>query len=154
MMVSPSFLPRSYLTDWVLAYLTDQGVLVGDGEAPDTGGWDASPQDPASTYHSYVVLAPGTVGDGSGPLGDTQADFMVPYSLTSYGLNRSMAEKTSEEARKVAVAAPRTMVLLGDSQWAIQQVRASSVGGVVRNDNAETAKYSEIDIVSFYMSKE
>lgn len=150
----PSFLPRSDLTDWILDYMRGQNLVVGDGEAPAQGGWTGPMQDPSSDFIQYVVLSPGTVGDPTGPLADTQADFVVPYSITSYGLNRSMAEKTSEAARQVAVDAPRTMVLLGNSSWVIQQVRASSIGGVVRNDNAESAKYSEIDIVSFYMSKE
>ena len=144
---------RSQFTDFLLEEI-NKVLLCGDHEAPREGGWDGPPEDLDSSYHPYVVLGAGTIGEASGPLGDSQADVRAPYIITSYGPNRRIAEESSEIARAVLLDLARTIVVLDGANWKVQQVRTSTIGAVVRNDSAETAKFSEVDTLTVWLSKE
>lgn len=117
----PSFLPRGLLTDYLLGVLGTAGLLVGDGAAPEAGGWDDDPNLPNSSYVPYVVLNPMSVPEPSGPVGDTSSDFRAPYSVTSYGISRKQCEFYADASRKKITALSREVITLGsEGDWKIQ----------------------------------
>lgn len=150
----PSFLPRGLLTDYLITQLTSAGLLVGDGEAPDAGGWDDDPNLPTSSYIPYVVLNPMAAAEPTGPLGDTSADFRVPYSVTAAGISRKQVETYADIGRKKITDLTRVVIQLSGENWKIQQARANSIGGVVRSDTVEPSEFTQSDVVIVYISKE
>lgn len=151
----PSYLPRGALTDYLITQLGTAGLLIGDGMAPDAGGWDDDPNVPSSTYVPYLVINPMAVAEPTGPVADTSADFRVPYSLMSSGISRKQVEVYADKGRKILTDMARVRVTLGTGgDWKIQQVRANSIGGMVRTDNTEPPEFSQTDVVTVYLSKE
>ena len=151
----PSYLPRGALTTLLINEMTADGILMGDGVAPDAGGWDDDPNVPTSTYKPYLVLNPMAVADPSGSFGDSSSDFRVPYSLMSSGISRKQCEVYSDKGRKVLAGLERAVVTLSTGgDWKIQQVRANSIGGVIRTDNTEPSEFTQTDVVTVYLSKE
>lgn len=144
---------RSPLTNHILAAISDV-VAVGDAEAPEEGGWDGPPDSYDSSYSAYVVLVPATSGDSTGPIGDTHADIILSYVVNGYGITRGQVEGYMDHVRDVLVAMTRTMVVLGESSWRIQQVRCTSIGGISRNDTIEPSEFSQTDVFVLYLSKE
>ena len=150
-----AFLPRAQLTAHLLSSLTTAGLLVGDGQAPPTGGWDDDPNLPGSSYVPYLIINPMAVSEGTGPVGNTAVDYKVPYSVTSSGISRAQCEIYADMGRKQIVDLARTVVTLGsEGDWKIQQARANSIGGVVRSDTTEPSEFTQSDVVVIYISKE
>jgi hypothetical protein len=150
----PSYLPRGELTTLLVDRLRAASLLVGDGVAPPTGGWDDDPNLPSSGYVPYLVINPMATSDPTGPVGDTSTDFRVPYSVTSSGISRKQVEVYADKGRKTLAQMERSTVTLGGGGWKIQQARANSIGGVVRTDNTEPSEYTQSDVVIIYLSKE
>jgi hypothetical protein len=144
---------RGDFTDYLIQQLSNV-LLVGDSEAPGDGGWDDDPNLPSSSYVPYVVLNAQTTQEATGSLGDSNSEYRVPYSLTFYGVSRGQVEFYADKARKVIVDLARTVVLLGDFEWKIQQARVNSIGAIGRSDNTEPSEFTQTDIVVLYVSKE
>jgi len=149
-----SYLPRGALTTLLVDAVRADGIMVGDGVAPDEGGWNDDPNVPTSKYIPYLMLNPMPVADPTGPLGDSAADFRVPYSVMASGISRKQTEFYADKGRKVLVELERTVVTLNGGDWKIQQVRANSIGGMVRTDNTEPSEFTQTDVVTVYLSKE
>ena len=150
----PSFLPRGELTDYLISELQDAGLRIGDGEAPDDGGWDDDPNLTTSSYKPYLVINPMAVPEPTGPIGDSSTDFRVPYSVTSWGISRKQVEVYADKGRKTLAELERSVIQLSGSDWKIQQARANSIGGVSRTDNTEPSEFTQSDVVIIYVSKE
>lgn len=150
----PSYLPRGGLTDYLIATLRAVPLLIGDGVAPPTGGWDDDPNAPNSTFFPYLVVNPMSVPDPTGSVADSAMDFRVPYSLTSVGISRKQCETYADIGRKAVAALAKSTVTLSGGGWKIQQARANSIGGVSRSDNTEPSEFTQSDVVIIWLSKE
>lgn len=148
-----SSFPRGALTTYLIGQLSSQ-VLIGDGEAPEAGGWDDDPNAPESSYSPYVVLAPQTAQEASGSFDDSNSEWRIPYTLSSYGITREQVEWNADRSRQAMVSLARVVVDLDTGNWKIQQSRVNSIGGVARNDNTEPSEFSQVDVVTMWMSKE
>ena len=109
---------------------------------------------PTSSYSPYVVVRPLTTQEAEGSFGDSNSEVVVPYSFSVYGVSREQTEFYADKARQTIVDLSRTVVVLGPSQWKIQQARVNSIGGIDRNDQTEPSEFSQTDVVTLYMSKE
>lgn len=145
---------RGDLTAYLFEQLNTLSVLVGDGMAPDAGGWDDDPNDPASSYAPYLVMTPLTSTDATGSIADSSTDITLPYSFSAYGVSRDQVEFYADECRQKIVNLSRSVVTLTDGNWKIQQARCTSIGGVARSDNVEPSEFSQTDVIVLYMSKE
>lgn len=149
----PTSFPRGALTSYLINRLSSE-VLIGDGEAPEAGGWDDDPNAPDSSYVPYVVLAPQTAQEASGSLDDSNSEWRVPYTFSSYGITREQVEWNADRTRQAMVSLARVVVDLDTGNWKILQSRVNSIGGVARNDNTEPSEFSQVDVVTMWMSKE
>jgi hypothetical protein len=149
-----SVVRRGDLTDHLLAALKVNGLLVGDGVAPDDGGWDDDPNAPNSSYLPYVVVMPQTAQAGTGSLGDNETDWQIPYTLASYGVTREQVEWFADESRVIFKSCEKDLVLMDGDKWQITQFLVMSIGGIARNDSMEPSEFSQIDLVSLRISKE
>lgn len=144
---------REPLTSYLIDQLDDV-ILIGDGEAPKDGGWDDDPNVPDSSYSPYVVIRALTSQEATGSYGDSNSEVVAPYSFSVYGVSREQTEFYADKVRQTIVDLARTVVVLGPSQWKIQQARVNSIGGIDRNDQTEPSEFSQTDVVTMYMSKE
>lgn len=152
--VVPQSLYRRFLTDILLARLGTAGQPVGDAVSPPGGGWIGQPNADGSNFTPYVVLTPGPASVSSGPIGDTQADWQLAYSMTSFGVSREQVEWMADTARAVAVTLARETVMLNGDGYAVQQAREQVIGPVQRVDATEPAYYGQTDSISLWISKE
>lgn len=148
-----TYLPRSELTDFMIAELSEQ-ILVGDVDMPDGGGWDDDPSLPDSSYVPYVILTPMPVSNISGPVGEPHADYRVPYSLTFFGISRSQVDGYADVCRKHLASITRQAIILDGESWKIQQIEPSSIGGVVRTDQMDPSTFAQSDAVTVWISKD
>lgn len=148
-----TYFPRGELTTYLVSQLRS-ALLVGDAEAPLDGGWNDDPNDPDSSYSPYVVVTPQAAGDGTGSYGDSNSEQRLAYSFASYGVSREQVEFYADLARKTAVNLERSIITLNGEKWSILQARASSMGGVLRDDKTEPSEFSQTDVVTIYVSKE
>lgn len=81
------------VTDAVIARLTADGILVGDGVAPDGGGWD----DAMTVYEPFVVVFPIPGGTRTGNLAEHEADASMVYQVTCVGPTAASAERLVDD---------------------------------------------------------
>jgi len=95
---------RGPITDYLLTELVNtlDGVLVGDGVAPDDGGWKGGDIG-AGTFAAYVVLTTGVATQVNTPpqgLKDQSGDaWNLTYTLASYGGVRQQADDVADQVR-------------------------------------------------------
>lgn len=147
---------RGPLTAALLSALADgTGKPVGDGMAPASGaGWTGEPNAPGSTFVPYTVLVTMTAASSSGPLGNPQADWQVPYSIQAFGTSREQCEWMADRARDVLGALRGQLLQLGPNSYKVQQVRTESIGGISRIDTAEPPYWGQQDGISVWITKE
>lgn len=147
-------LPRSDITEWVIATISEK-ITVGDGKAPEDGGWDNDPNHPDSSYSPYVVIVPMPVSESSGPIGDSRADYRVPFSLAYYGISRSQVDQYSDMCRKHLddQKKPQIVSWAGEA-WKVQKIEPSSIGGVTRSDAVEPSIYNQFDVITLWLSRD
>jgi hypothetical protein len=150
----PAPLRRRFLTDVLLTQLAITGKPVGDAVSPAAGGWIGEPNADGSNFVPYVVLVPGGATISSGPFGNTQADWQLAYTLTSFGVSREQCEWMADEARAAAVTLERQTVMLNGDGYAVQQAREQVIGPVQRVDATEPAYYGQTDSVTLWISRE
>ena len=150
----PAPLHRRPLTALVLTQIANAGQPVGDSVSPAAGGWQGSPNADGSNFVPYVVVMPGPASVSSGPIADTQADWQLAYTLTSFGVSREQCEWMADKARDAAVTFAREVVMLNGDSYAVQQARATVIGPVQRVDATEPSFYGQTDSVTLWISKE
>lgn len=82
--------------DAVIAALEAAGLLVGDGEKPDGGGWQGTPGQ--SVFKGYVVVYRIRGGSRSGNLDDPHEDAEFIFQVTCVGSSPTLAESLADEA--------------------------------------------------------
>jgi hypothetical protein len=103
-------------TDALIALLATTGYPVGNAEAPDA----------AAPY--YVVYRLSAL-EVDGPLDDPDADWLLPYQVTTVGVGPQQAEDLSDLARATLQGSPLTVA--GRSIWRVAVV---GMGQVARDD--------------------
>lgn len=160
-MGNKNFVQRSPITRAVRDALAALNRPVGVGEAPRGGvaGWTGDPNEAGTTFRPYSVLTPMQAGTGSGPLDNTQADVVLPYAVTSYGISVDQCEDHADLVRAA-------LMRLGTSkttvpQWPesaekygrrIQTVLVQSYGQVQRAGQTDPAFYGQTDLYALMTS--
>ena len=145
---------RKDLSAAFITHLSANGLLVGYCQAPTGGGWDKQPNLDGSKYNGYVTVWPLAANTVSGPFEDSGADWQVPYQIISYGIDPAQTENQSDLTRKRASALLRNVLTLDGDPWQVVQVRTNTIGAMARNDNFEPPEFSQIDILTLWISKE
>jgi hypothetical protein len=133
----------SDVTDAIIARLTLASFVVGDGEAPATGGWSGAPE--ISTFVPYVDVHPLPGGDVDGTLAAPNADASPDYQLISVGRTRAQAEFVADEVREVMIASPLTL----PAGRVAKLNRAEMLGGAIRDDTVQPAVWMVSDRYRF-----
>lgn len=146
---------RRKLSDAVLAAVTaGTGYPVRDAQPPDANfGWSGTPGDVGSTFTPYSILTPLSGSNSSGPLSDTQADWLLGYSLSSFGTSRSQCEWIADLARASLQSLVRTTFDGVDSTYTILQARIDAIGGIVRSDAVNPPLFGQTDSIAIRVTK-
>lgn len=150
-------LRRGELTGQLLVTLRTLGKPVGDGRAPRKGegaGWDGPPNLPTSTFTPFLVLSALTAGRSSGPFGDPQGDWQLPYMLEAFGVDRDQCEWMADTARDSLGQLRGSKLTLGDATYKVQQVRTDSIGGIVPVMVTDPPFFGQEDGITVWISKE
>lgn len=99
------------VTEAIIAALTAAGLVVGDGEKPELGGWTGTPGE--SDFNGYVVVHPIGATEIDGTLDNPSDDVWPLHQLTSYGAVRGQCEQIADTARNIILTAP--IVIAGRS---------------------------------------
>lgn len=147
-------LHRRPLTAALLESLLDAGKPVGDGVIPPGSAWSGEPNAPGSTFTPYLVLSTMTANTSSGPVGDPQGDWRLPYLVQSFGASREQAEWMADEARELAGGLRGQVLVLGADRYKVQQVYSASIGAVNRVDTYDPPYWGQQDQIVVWLTKE
>jgi hypothetical protein len=123
------------LTTAIVNVLTAAGFVVGDGEAPDSAGWQGAQGQ--SPYIPYVDVHPTPGGLTDGPISDPNTDAWADYQIISVGAVRRQAETVGDAVRAVLAATPPTVA----AGRKVAYVRLDMLGGVIRDDSVQPAVF-------------
>jgi hypothetical protein len=141
---------RQLVTNWLVEQATEHfPVLVGDGEAPPEGGWDAAGEE----YHGYVVLleTQGTPNHQD-PIGAPDSGWALGYALRCAGGSRRHVSWIADNARaRLLELAP--IRLDAPDRWALTRVHFSSLGGATRNDSTDPKHWETTDSLALWLSR-
>lgn len=147
--------PRDLFTATLLTRLRAMtGKPVGDGIIPAHANWIGEPNAPGSSFVPYVVLSEIVASHSSGPIGESQADWQLPYLVESFGVTR-------EQCSAMAALVRSSIKLLHDMRitsvagvgYGVQQVRIDSLGSPQRVDQAEPPIWHGQDGVTLWVGK-
>jgi hypothetical protein len=155
---------RGRLTDWLLEELggaLPAEVLLGDGVAPNDGGWQGG-QPGQGKFIGYSVLGTGAAAPGgTATLAETDSsEWLLRYTLRSAGGVRHQADFCADKARQAwhrLVDAGEPVIPLGNdadpSNWKVYSPLVVSMGAVSRTDQTQPPFWEVLDEVTVKISR-
>jgi hypothetical protein len=138
------------MTSYLIARLSESfsgsGVLVGDGVAPDAGGWTEGTPNTVGGFVPYIVIS--TTSPTSSTMLNTPlcttlpVRLDIPYVLASYQNTRADADAVAAAAREYLKNLPAEPVQLGDLKFRSHDVWVDSLTGAIRNDSTHPKMWS------------
>lgn len=151
---------RSPLTEALLDQLNLSNWLVGDGVIPDASwlstaghGSQGQPEAPDSEFEPFAVLAELRASDSSGSIGDSQADWRMPYMVESFGVSREQAGSLRDALRTQLEPLRGTRIQLGASKYKVQQIRTDAIGVPIRFDVTSPPFWHVQDGLTVWLAK-
>lgn len=149
---------RHKITTSLIAAIETEGKPVGFAQAPTDGGWRGQPNVDGTNFVPYVVVTanPASAPRGiyEGPMSDWQADWQLPYTVSSFGAVPDQTEWMADRARLAAHALVNTDLQSGSAVYRVLQVRVDALGGLVRVDATEPPYWGQNDQITVWLSKE
>lgn len=142
---------RRVLTDTVLSTLTGAGILTGDAERPDGGGWVGEPYQ--SDFLSYAVATPLSTARITGSMGAPSDQVVFEYSVVAYGGSRQQCEWQADEVRVAMDDLIDDTIDMAGVTAKIIWVTNSQYGGVVVSGNESPPWWSQNDIYQIWVSQ-
>lgn len=93
-------------SDAVVAMAEDADLLIGRGEAPDSGGWQG--EEGASTYRPFTVLYPGP-GVTDADLADSNSYLIYTAQFNCFAATQEGAEAVADIIKTTFVGVPLAM---------------------------------------------
>ena len=150
---------RGVLTDDLLEHLERVSaadiMLIGDGYAPEDGGWSDG-QPGRGKFVPYAIVSTGQGSPGQRePLGAKDASWVQAYSLRYVGGSRQQTDWAADRGRVLLdTYAPRNLPLSPTKSWRVQQVQFTSLGAISRNDTVEPPYWECVDAVNVWLERE
>lgn len=146
---------RAYVTDHLLEQIRASLTAYSYDKPENTpGGWTDDPSKPTSRYVPYSIIEPLQAVASEGSVGRPATIWTLPYSLTSYGVTGTQAERQSDKLRKLVCEIENEVVLFGSDQWKILRVTCPRIGQVMRNRSGVKPIYEQNDTAQVQISKE
>lgn len=146
---------RGVLTDFLLdklaTELTAPGILVGDGIAPEAGGWTGG-QPGEGNFAPYVVLntGPASKQGTRETLGNESTSWAATYTTRHVGALRQQADWAADKVRRV-LNDFRLKAIDLDGDWRIMRTEYQQLGAVIRNDSTDPAYWEITDSLTLWL---
>lgn len=134
------------LTAALIGHLEAAGMVVGDGQAPEAGGWSGTAGQ--SNYTAYCVVHPLLGGIVSGSIGDPHGDGEVVYQVSCYGPTRQSAEIVASNVDTAIKSLPYPSVV----GMTIRYVDDDVLGGARRQDELQPPDWVAVPRYRFYVT--
>lgn len=144
---------RRPLTASVLAAFRATGVVVGDGDLPQAN-WIGQPNTPTSTYEPFAVLSELAADNSSGPIGDSQGDWKMPYMVEYFGISRDQVGWLADKLRGTLISMRFTKIALGTTTFKTQYVRTDNLGTPQQVNVTNPSFWHQQDGVTLWMGRE
>lgn len=130
----------SPFTAAIIRALEDDGLIVGDGEAPapELWGWQGAVE--ASPFVPYVVVHAMVGGVLDGSMEDPDDDGSPVYQLSAHGITREQCEWVADTARRVMLHEPLPVA----GQRVVRRI-VDMLGGARRDDEAQPPLFVAAD---------
>lgn len=144
---------RGVLTDGLITWLQTAlapGALVGDGIAPEGGGWNTQGEANVGAYVPYTVVKTGAANpDNREGVNRRHASWLMAYGLGHHGALRNQCDYLADLVRALVTAQLRadgrdTTLLPG---WKVQEAYFGALGSVDRTDATSPASFACNDVV-------
>lgn len=145
---------RRQFSQALLDALEGAGFPAAIAERPHDGGWQGEPNVPGSVFQPYCVLVPMTATTSSGPFDDSQADWKLPYTLSTYALRSDQIELVADRARNALAPVLNTDIASGGASYRVIRVGLTSIGQVNRADQTDPSFYTQTDGIELWVTKE
>lgn len=119
-MTTPTVAAAEPHTTALAAHLETGGLLVGRGDKPDGGGWQAEPGD--SDFIAYVVLYP-AAGLTDGVLGNPHEELDYLAQLTCVAATQQGAERLADAVKTLLIG--QIVPVTGRGMYPFQLVTSS-----------------------------
>lgn len=149
-------LDHGLLTDLVIARLAEMTATlapsaslppVGDGVAPDSGGWiDGQPG--SGVFRPYSVVVSGGAAPRYQDLSSFEPDWAVGYSIRSFGGSRKQCDWMATLCRRSMAS----MVRMDVGGWSVIGIEWGSWGPVSRSDATSPPFWQVFDTVTLVLS--
>lgn len=153
-------LPQEQLTTWLVETmstgLANFDVLVGDGVAPEAGGWtQGQPGVGTSEFVPYITVVGGAgTPEALAPsLTDRFADWRMNYQLRSTGASRRQVDWTGDRGLDLVIEQRGTRLVLNDESWKIIDIRVPMMGAPSRTDTTDPPYWETSDSVELWVSR-
>jgi hypothetical protein len=145
---------RSPFTRLCIAAIEGAGFPAAVSERPRAGGWQGDPNAPGVPFVPYAVLVPQTANVSSGPIGDPQGDWRLPYSVGTYAITGDQCEQAADRVRAVLAALVRSAVASSGPSYRVVKVNVTTLGSVNRVDQTDPPYFTETDAFEVWANKE
>ena len=152
-MSSLSVLSQRSLSTYLVQYarsLAPGLILVGDGYAPDEGGWNGPLG--RSTFVPYAVIGITGMRPQTSTLCDVAGDLNVSVRMSSHGVSREQAEVVADGMRGKMDTLIGQKLDVGPMKWSVQQLKDPSFGGANRDSSIDPAYWAVTDSFGMVMS--
>ena len=145
-------LERAPLTELVLVTLRTAGWAVGDGEMPDSA-WIGQPNHPNAHYEPFAVASELVADRSDGPIGDSQADWRLPYMVEYFGITRPQVTLVADRMRGLLDSIRFTKVVMGEATYKVQYVRHDNFGSPQKISVTNPPFWQQQDGITLWMGK-
>lgn len=151
---------RGPLTDWLLDRLESElseinsAVLLGDGIAPEDGGWTGG-QPGVGQFRAYTVITTAAATRlHASPIGDSANSWSAGYVFRSVGGSRQQAEWAADRTRVALDRVKKINLDLMTGTWRLTKVHYETLGGVSRNDSTDPPYWELADTAGLWLDRE
>ena len=145
---------RGKISDWIEQKLIAAGFKAENMTAPTDAGWRDDVYSEGAEFIPYIVINPQTSSQPSGSMATSSSDWVLPYTISSYGITRAQVEDLSDDARATLInGRGETFTMRDGTTWKVISIQCSSIGGVGVNQNIVPFAYSQSDSIVIYISK-
>jgi len=144
---------RGVVTSWFLDTLNTT-YLAGDIEAPAGAGWQEEMNDVGAKFVPYLTIFPQPSQRATGSLGDPSMDWMLPYSMNIYGVNRRQVEDLADDVRADLLQIKKVPLTMRDGVvWKMTTMECRTIGGVGYTTAVTPTAFSQTDSYTMTLSR-
>lgn len=145
---------RSKVSKHLKTTISEANFAVEMITAPKNAGWAADMGEAGSEFTPYLTITPQTSSQAEGSLGDPSTEWLLPYTLTGYGVHLEQLEDLMDDLRSLLLTPHRINLAMGDgTSWRLVNTQCSAIGGIGYDNSVDPTAYSQSDSYLLRLSR-